>query len=63
MGGKPSFKKVEFAPSPAVVDEDFENDPSFALYNDSTEAEQPVAPRELNTEAMSDVDLFVLQKW
>ena len=46
--------------TPAVVDEDLENDPLFALYHDDAPAtaQAPEEPRELNTEAMSDVDVF-----
>jgi hypothetical protein len=45
--------------APAVVDQEFESDPLFDLYHD---APAPVAassaPAELNTEAMSNVDIF-----
>ena len=44
--------------APAPADEDFENDPLFALYHDAPKGEAHEEPRELNTEAMSDVDLF-----
>ena len=41
----------------APVDEDFENDPMFALYHDSPAAEL-ATPVEIDTEALSDVDIF-----
>lgn len=44
--------------APAAVDEDFENDPIFSLYHDAPSGNAPEEPRELNTEAMSDVDVF-----
>ncbi|KAK1754433.1 hypothetical protein QBC47DRAFT_402849 [Echria macrotheca] len=42
---------------PTPVDEQFENDPAFALYHDSpaTETKPPV---ELDTEGLSDLDIF-----
>jgi len=45
----------------APVDEDFENDPLFALYHDAPtapKASTPEEPRELNIEAISDIDIF-----
>jgi bZIP-type transcription factor MBZ1 len=50
-------EKTETA-TPAAADEEFDNDPLFALYHDAPTAEAPAEPRELNTEAMSDVDIF-----
>jgi len=53
-------EKTETTVASAPADEDFENDPLIALYHDAAPptAEAPEGPRELNTEAMSDVDLF-----
>lgn len=49
---------VEVEQPTAVVDEEFENDDLFALYHDDAPVSQPAAPLELNTEAMSNIDLF-----
>ncbi len=43
--------------APVVVDEALESDPLFALYHD-TPAAAAAEPRELNTDAMSNVDIF-----
>lgn len=52
---------VEKAEIPATVDEDFENDPAFALYHSSTGVAEPVRsdePVELDTDGLSHVDIF-----
>ena len=44
-----------------VIDEDFENDPAFALYHESTftaEHVEPAKTRELDVTAISDVEIF-----
>ncbi|KAK3371143.1 hypothetical protein B0T24DRAFT_305715 [Lasiosphaeria ovina] len=54
---RPAVVEKEQAPAPAPVDEEFENDPMFALYHDSPVAET-IKPVELDTEGFSDVDIF-----
>lgn len=48
--------------TPAPVDEEFESDPSFALYHDATSADTSTSaepsPAKLDTEGMSNVDIF-----
>lgn len=44
--------------TPAVVDEDFENDPAFALYHDTTSTENTEAPTEADSEDMEATDIF-----
>lgn len=50
-------KSVEAVATP-VVDEDFENDPAFALYHDIPAAEEHEAPVELDTQGFSHADIF-----
>ncbi|KAL2024330.1 hypothetical protein VTK56DRAFT_8812 [Thermocarpiscus australiensis] len=40
------------------IDEEFENDPLFALYNDPPAASEPPKPMELDTEGLSQIDIF-----
>lgn len=45
----------------SVVDEDFDNDPAFALYHQTADASAPAAsdkPVELDTDSLSHVDIF-----
>lgn len=45
--------------TPAVVDEDFENDPEFALYHENSSATSvDSAPTEIDTEDLSEVEIF-----
>lgn len=48
------------SPTATIVDEEFENDPAFALYHDSTPVSATVAkePVEIDTDAFSHVDVF-----
>ncbi|KAK1772793.1 putative bzip transcription factor protein [Phialemonium atrogriseum] len=48
------------SPTATVVDEEFESDPAFALYHDSTPVSATVAkePVEIDTDAFSHVDVF-----
>lgn len=43
---------------PAVVDEDFENDPAFALYHDTTTIGNTETPSEIETEELAEIDIF-----
>jgi bZIP-type transcription factor MBZ1 len=54
---RPAAVEKEVAPASVPVDEKFESDPAFALYHDSpvTETSTPV---ELDTEGLSNVDIF-----
>lgn len=52
-----AVEKREVAPTAAPVDEKFESDPAFALYHDFP-ATEPSAPVELDTEALSNIDIF-----
>lgn len=45
------------APTSAWVDEEFDNDPAFALYHDSPAA-TPSPPVELDIDGLSDIDIF-----
>lgn len=55
----PVIERPVEVPTPVVtpVDEQFENDPVFALYHD-TPATETKAPVELDTEGLSNVDIF-----
>jgi hypothetical protein len=50
-------EKIE-APAAPVVDEEFENDPEFALYHDSEPTAAAKEPVEIDTDAFSHVDIF-----
>jgi bZIP-type transcription factor MBZ1 len=54
----PAEEKIE--PNTVVVDEAFESDPAFALYHDSpvSSAEATDCPAELDTDGLSQVDIF-----
>jgi hypothetical protein len=52
-----AVEKKEVLSARAPVDEKFENDPAFALYHDFPAAE-PSAPVELDTEGLSNIDIF-----
>jgi hypothetical protein len=52
---------VEKAETPCLVDEDFDNDPAFALYHQTTDASESAAsekPVEFDTDGLSHVDIF-----
>ena len=55
----PVIERPVEVPTPVAtpVDEEFENDPAFALYHD-TPATETKAPVELDTEGLSNVDIF-----
>lgn len=58
---KPAAVAPVEASSSAVVDEDFENDPAFALYHATSTAAEPnlsKEPMEFDTEGLSHVDIF-----
>jgi hypothetical protein len=47
------------ATTPAPIDEQFENDPDFALYHDSPSTPEAIKPAvELDIEALSQIDIF-----
>ncbi len=54
---RPTTVKEEDVSAPIAVDEQFENDPAFALYHDSP-ATETSAPVELDTEGLSNIDIF-----
>lgn len=52
---------VEKAETPCLVDEDFDNDPAFALYHQTIDASESAAsekPVEFDTDGLSHVDIF-----
>lgn len=53
-------KKAIEVVAPTIVDDEFENDPTFALYHDAPKsvAASVEEPREINTDAFSNVDIF-----
>lgn len=58
----PVFEEKATAPkapeTPAVVDEEFDNDPAFALYHDTTSTEVAGVPIETDSEGMEAIDIF-----
>ncbi|KAK0613314.1 hypothetical protein B0T14DRAFT_437090 [Immersiella caudata] len=54
---RPAAVKEEVSTISAPVDEKFESDPAFALYHDAPIAET-TAPVELDTEGLSNIDIF-----
>lgn len=59
----PKFEEKVSAPKaielPVVVDEDFENDPEFALYHESPSTTLTIIePAEVDTESLSEVEIF-----
>lgn len=53
-------KKRTEVVAPTIVDDEFESDPTFALYHDvpKSVAERVEEPREIDTDAFSHVDIF-----
>lgn len=54
---RPTTVKEDDVSAPVAVDEQFENDPAFALYHDSPVAETST-PVELDTDGLSNIDVF-----
>lgn len=54
---RPAAVEEEVTTASAPVDEEFESDPAFALYHDAPVAET-TTPVELDTEGLSNIDIF-----